>query len=57
MLNCLVFHLAVPGECSSEDVQTLGVHGHDGSGKTSMVNIYSMYDTVLKAWCYVLTCA
>uniref|UniRef100_A0A7N8XJH1 Diacylglycerol O-acyltransferase 1a n=1 Tax=Mastacembelus armatus TaxID=205130 RepID=A0A7N8XJH1_9TELE len=27
----------VPGECSPEDVQTLGIHGNDGSGSSGLV--------------------
>lgn len=33
-LFSVCIHVSVPGECSSKDVQTLGLHGHDGAGKT-----------------------
>lgn len=27
--------VSVLGQCSSQDVQALGLHGHDGTGKTN----------------------
>lgn len=31
--------VSVLGECPPQDVQTLGLHGHDGSGKTQHISL------------------
>lgn len=35
MRVCLCVCVSVPGERTSQDVQTLGLHGHDGAGKAN----------------------
>lgn len=53
------FLSSVPGECSSEDVQTLGLYGNDGSGETqcdksiSFSNLHHLHKPADK---HMMTC-
>lgn len=46
-----VSFFAVPGQCSSQDVQTLGVYGYDGTGITFWNTFVCVIDGIQKQLC------
>ncbi|XP_073780974.1 diacylglycerol O-acyltransferase 1b isoform X4 [Danio rerio] len=46
---------SVSGQCSSQDVQTVGIYGHDGTDSTGMVSVQVSSRQLWKCCCVALT--